>query len=68
MTQQTINIKGMTCGHCEGRVTAELLKIVGVTSVVASAEKATTVIETSSDIAPDLVASALREAGYSVNK
>ena len=44
MSSTTISIKGMTCGHCEGRVTAELKKIDGVTEVVASAESANAVI------------------------
>lgn len=30
MAEKTIKIKGMTCGHCEGRVSAEILAIPGV--------------------------------------
>jgi len=66
--QRTIEIKGMTCGHCEGRVTNEILTIPGVTNVIASAEKATAVIESSSDISDELIEIAVRNAGYAVNK
>ena len=66
--QRTIEIKGMTCGHCEGRVTNEILTIPGVTNVIASAEKATAAIESSSDISDELIEIAVRNAGYAVNK
>ena len=51
MTQTTVKIQGMTCGHCEGRVNAELGKIVGVTDVKASAGDSQAVI--TSDAALD---------------
>lgn len=66
MSEQVINIKGMTCGHCEGRVTTELLKVAGVKAVVASAEKATATITAESVLDPQLIDSAVRQAGYSV--
>ena len=66
--QRIIEIKGMTCGHCEGRVTNEILTIPGVTNVIATAEKATAVIESSSDISDELIEIAVRNAGYAVNK
>ena len=40
MTEKTVAIKGMTCGHCEGRVNAEIMAIPGVVGVVVSADKA----------------------------
>ncbi len=40
MAEKTVAIKGMTCGHCEGRVNTEIMAIPGVVAVVASAEKA----------------------------
>lgn len=66
MSEQVINIKGMTCGHCEGRVTTELLKIAGVTAVVASSEKATATISAEAPVDAAAIDSAVREAGYSV--
>lgn len=32
---KTYEIKGMTCGHCEGRVTTEILAIPGVANAIA---------------------------------
>jgi copper chaperone CopZ len=68
MAEKTVAIKGMTCGHCEGRVNTEIMAIPGVEAVVASAEKATAVIESSSDISDELIEIAVRNAGYNVNK
>lgn len=62
----TVAIKGMTCGHCEGRVSKELLSIPGVTSVTASAENANATITTSIEISPELIEFAVNEAGYSI--
>ncbi len=62
----TVAIKGMTCGHCEGRVSKELLSIPGVTSVTASAENANATITSSIEISPELIEFAVNEAGYSI--
>ena len=66
MAEKTVVIKGMTCGHCEGRVSKEILAIPGVTGVVASAEKANAVITSDSEIPQDLIMRAEQAAGYSV--
>jgi copper chaperone len=66
LIEQTVNIKGMTCGHCEGRVTQELLAIPGVRAVIASAEKGNAQITVDSDITNDQIEFAVRAAGYSV--
>lgn len=66
MSEQIVKIKGMTCGHCEGRVTKELLSIPGVSSVVASAEKATAVITADQQLTSAQIDSAVVAAGYSV--
>lgn len=66
VNEQVIKIKGMTCGHCEGRATTELLKISGVTAVVASSEKAIATITSNAPVDASAVDSAVREAGYSV--
>ena len=47
---KTFEIKGITCGHCEGRVTSEILTIPGVTEVIASAEKANVMVESEAEI------------------
>jgi copper chaperone CopZ len=64
MSTTTIAIKGMTCGHCEGRVTTELKKIEGVTEVVASAESANAIITSTAEIAPTSIETAVVAAGY----
>lgn len=65
---KTIAIKGMTCGHCEGRVTSEILTIPGVAKVIASAEKANAIIESESEISQESIELAVQRAGYSVVK
>lgn len=65
---QTFDIKGMTCGHCEGRVTSEIMTIPGVTKVIASAEKATATVESDSEISQESIELAVQRAGYSVVK
>jgi copper chaperone CopZ len=66
VTEKIVNIKGMTCGHCEGRVTKELLAIPGVGAVEASAEKGNAKIIFDSEITQDQIELAVRAAGYSV--
>jgi copper chaperone len=61
-------IKGMTCGHCEGRVTTEIMTIPGVTEVIASAEKANVTIESEAEISQESIELAVQRAGYSVVK
>jgi copper chaperone CopZ len=68
MAEKTVQIKGMTCGHCEGRVSAEILAILGVASVVVSAEKAQATITSDLEISGDAIESAIKKAGYSLAK
>ena len=65
---KTFEIKGMTCGHCEGRVTSEILTIPGVTEVIASAEKANVIVESDAEISHESIEHAVQRAGYSVTK
>jgi copper chaperone CopZ len=65
---KTVEIKGMTCGHCEGRVTTEILTIPGVTEVIASAEKANVTVESDTEISQESIELAVQKAGYSVVK
>ncbi|GAA2478464.1 heavy-metal-associated domain-containing protein [Streptomyces gobitricini] len=57
-------VRGMTCGHCEGAVTEEVSGIAGVTSVKAVA--ATGLVTVTSETALDeaAVREAVDEAGY----
>jgi copper chaperone CopZ len=65
---KTFEIKGMTCGHCEGRVTTEIMTIPGVAEVIASAEKANVTIESETEISQESIELAVQRAGYSVVK
>lgn len=66
MAEKTVAIKGMTCGHCEGRVSTEILAIPGVIGVVVSAEKAQAVITSELEISGDAIENAVQAAGYSL--
>jgi copper chaperone CopZ len=66
MAEKTVAIKGMTCGHCEGRVNTEIMAIPGVIGVVVSAEKAHAIISSESEISGDAIESAVQAAGYSL--
>lgn len=66
MAEKIVEIKGMTCGHCEGRVNAEIMAIPGVIGVSVSAEKAHAIITSELEISGDAIESAVRAAGYSL--
>jgi copper chaperone CopZ len=66
MADKTVEIKGMTCGHCEGRVNAEIMAIPGVLGVVVSAEKANAIITSELEISADAIENAVQAAGYSL--
>ena len=66
MSEKTVAIKGMTCGHCEGRVNTEIMAIPGVIGVVVSAEKAHAIIASELEISGDAIESAVQAAGYSL--
>jgi len=62
--QTTINVSGMTCGHCVSAVTMELSLLPSVTEVEVNLESGQVTI--SSDAAPDQaqLVTAIDEAGY----
>ena len=64
--QTTVKIKGMTCGHCEGRVNTELGKISGVTEVKAVAADGVAVITSSEALNSEEISQAVITAGYKV--
>jgi len=61
----TLLVPGMTCGHCEAAVKAEVGKVAGVTDVVVDLE---TKLVTVSGVAVDHAAlvNAIDEAGFEV--
>ncbi len=67
MTQKTLNIEGMSCGHCKAAVEGELGKLSGVKRANADVEKGT--VEVSYDegtVTTEDLAGAIEEAGYGV--
>lgn len=65
----TVNVSGMTCGHCVSSVKEELSEVPGVTAVdvdLNSGWISPVTIESTGDLDPQAVTEAVAEAGYSV--
>ncbi|MET9437356.1 heavy-metal-associated domain-containing protein [Streptomyces sp. NPDC006551] len=57
-------VKGMTCGHCEGAVSSEISEIAGVSSVTAVAATGRVTVVSEAPLDEDAVRAAVDEAGY----
>ncbi|MET9052241.1 copper-binding protein [Streptomyces sp. SID8359] len=57
-------VKGMTCGHCEGAVSEEISALGGVTSVEAVAATGRVTVSSKAPLTEDAVRAAVDEAGY----
>ncbi|MFE7773005.1 heavy-metal-associated domain-containing protein [Streptomyces sp. NPDC057445] len=57
-------VKGMTCGHCEGAVSSEISEILGVTSVKAVASTGQVTVISDAPLDESAVRAAVDEAGY----
>ena len=66
MIKQEIEITGMSCGHCEGKVVKELLRIAGVSEATASSENGSALITSEREVSLELVQHAVELAGYKV--
>ncbi|GAA2516534.1 MAG: heavy-metal-associated domain-containing protein [Kocuria sp.] len=65
----TVNVSGMTCGHCVSSVKEELAEVPGVTAVdvdLNSGGISPVTIESTGDLDLQAVTEAVAEAGYSV--
>jgi copper chaperone len=65
----SVTVRGMTCGHCVGAVTAELTALAGVSHVavdLAAGGDSPVRITSAGDLDPDAVRAAVEEAGYTV--
>jgi len=62
--QTTINVSGMTCGHCVSAVTMELSLLPSVTEVDVDLESGQVTITSDIALAPVQLATAIDEAGY----
>lgn len=67
MEKLTLKIEGMTCGHCEARVTKALAEVDGVTDAKVSLEEGTATVEfETGKVAEDSLIDAVEDAGYEV--
>ena len=66
MASSTYSVKGMTCDHCAGSVTAEVTKIQGVTDVAVDVAAGRLTVTSAEPVSAADVAEAVEEAGYEV--
>lgn len=66
MASNTYTVKGMTCDHCAGSVTAEVNKIPGVTDVAVDVAAGKVTVTSAESLSDETVAEAVEEAGYEV--
>jgi len=64
MSEQTFNVTGMTCGHCEKSV-VQAVKAVDPTAEV-KADRSTNTVVVQSEQPREALAAAIREEGYAV--
>ncbi|NEB79565.1 heavy-metal-associated domain-containing protein [Streptomyces sp. SID14478] len=57
-------VKGMTCGHCEGAVAGEISELAGVASVQAVAATGQVTVVSAAPLDEEAVRAAVDEAGY----
>ena len=63
---KVISIEGMMCNHCTGTVQKALEAVEGVKTVTMSLEQKNATVELASDVADDVLAKAVTDAGYEV--
>ncbi|EAG1698567.1 copper chaperone CopZ [Listeria monocytogenes] len=67
MEKLILNVEGMTCSHCEARVTKALSEVNGVKSAVVSLDEGTATVEfEQGQVTEDALIDAVEEAGYEV--
>lgn len=65
MTKEVISVSGMSCSHCEARVTAAVEALEGVKSCKASAKKSVAVVKFDPTlIQPEAIKEAIRAIGF----
>ncbi len=63
---KTMHIEGMMCGHCEARVKKTLEALEGVNEAVVSHEAGTAIVTLQSDVADEVLKTAVEEQDYKV--
>ncbi|HET6736630.1 heavy-metal-associated domain-containing protein [Mycobacterium sp.] len=64
MSSMTVNVTGMTCGHCVTSVREEVENISGVTGVNVDLASGKVTIDSEAPIQADAIKDAIEEAGY----
>ena len=64
--KKTINIEGMHCSHCAGLVNIQLYGIKEVIDVKVDIRDKTAIVILKSDVANNILISAVEKAGYKV--
>ncbi|SOD60924.1 Copper chaperone CopZ [Streptomyces zhaozhouensis] len=64
MSNVTYRVSGMSCGHCEGAVRAELENLPGVTEASATADTGLVTVVSETEPDDEAVRAAVDEAGY----
>lgn len=62
----TLNIEGMMCAHCQGRVEKALKEVPGVTEVTVNLEAKNAVVTAEDGVSTDTLKAAVVDAGYEV--
>jgi len=65
--QTTINVSGMTCGHCVSAVTMELSLLPSVTEVEVNLESGQVTITSDAALDQTQLVTAIDEAGYELD-
>lgn len=63
MSEITIKVPGMTCGHCEAAVKGEVGKVAGVSQVTVDLSTKDVVV-TGADLDLSAIVAAIEEAGF----
>jgi copper-(or silver)-translocating P-type ATPase/heavy metal-(Cd/Co/Hg/Pb/Zn)-translocating P-type ATPase len=66
MQKKTLNIEGMTCGHCEAHVKKALENIDGVETAVVSHENKTAIVTLTKDLPNEILKQAVEAEDYQV--
>ncbi|MBR4027172.1 MAG: heavy metal translocating P-type ATPase, partial [Lachnospiraceae bacterium] len=64
--QKTMNIEGMMCPHCSGRVQKVLEALAEVENAVVSHEEGTAIVTLTSEVSDDVLKITVEEQGYTV--
>jgi copper chaperone CopZ len=62
----TVQVRGMTCAHCERAVTEEIRRVAGVRSVAVDLARGTVTVDVDSAVDRADIAAAVDEAGYAL--